>query len=171
MAAIAATASPEGGQTPPAAPAPSHDIETPAKPTSASVPLSYTPKEESHLVRKIDLLLLPPLSLLYLLSFLDRSNIANARVDGLTTDLHLNSSQYSTALTLFFVGYVLAELPANWGLKATSPPFWMPLLAGLFGVISLTQGLVHDSEGLLGVRFFLGVAEAGLFPGTVFIFR
>lgn len=169
MAATPGTASPGGAQTSPAAP--SHDIESPSKPTSASVPLSYTSKEESHLVRKIDLLLLPPLSLLYLLSFLDRSNIANARVDGLTTDLHLSSSQYSTALTLFFVGYVLAELPANWGLKATSPPFWMPLLAGLFGVISLTQGLVHDSEGLLAVRFFLGVAEAGLFPGTVFIFR
>lgn len=109
------------------------------------------------------------LTLLYLLSFLDRSNIGNARIAGLATDLKLGN-HYPTALTLFFVGYVLAEIPANWGLKATNPPFWMGTLTFLFGAVSLTQGLVVNTQGLLAVRFFLGVAEAGLFPGTVFIF-
>lgn len=132
--------------------------------------ISFTPQEEARLVRKIDLLLLPSLSTLYLLSFLDRSNIANARVDGMNVDLHLSAGQYSAALTLFFVGYVLAELPANWGLRATSPPIWMPGLALVFGILSLVQGLVGNAQGLLAVRFFLGVAESGLFPGTVFIF-
>lgn len=87
----------------------------------------------------------------------------------MATDLGLGT-QYSTALTLFFVGYVLFELPANWGLKATNPPFWMPFITFVFGVVSLTQGFVHNTAGLLAVRFWLGVAEAGLFPGTVFIF-
>ncbi|CAO1620824.1 unnamed protein product [Jaminaea pallidilutea] len=129
----------------------------------------YSRQEERRLVRKVDLLLVPTLSILYLLSFLDRSNIGNAKIDGMATDLRLGS-QYSTSLTLFFVGYVISELPANWGLKATSPPFWMPLITFVFGLVSLCQGLVHNKEGLLAVRFFLGVAEAGLFPGTVFIF-
>lgn len=132
--------------------------------------VSYTAAEEKALVRKIDLILLPSLSILYLLSFLDRSNIANARIAGLATDLSLTSSEYSVALTLFFVGYVLFELPANWGLKATNPPFWMPFLTISFGIVSLTQGLVTNRDGLWAIRFFLGIAEAGLFPGTVFIF-
>ncbi|CAO1620656.1 unnamed protein product [Sympodiomycopsis kandeliae] len=129
----------------------------------------YSNEEERKLVRKVDLVLLPTLTLLYLLSFLDRSNIGNAKIAGLATDLKLGD-QYPTALTLFFVGYVLFEVPANWGLKATNPPFWMASITLLFGVVSLTQGLVTNTSGLLAVRFFLGIAEAGLFPGTVFIF-
>lgn len=125
----------------------------------------YTDEEERRLVRKVDLLLLPTLTILYLLSFLDRSNIGNAKIDGMATDLKLGTD-YPTALTLFFVGYVLAEVPANWGLKATNPPLWMPTITLLFGIVSLTQGLVHNKQGLLAVRFWLGVSEAGLFPGS-----
>lgn len=64
---------------------------------------------EKSLLRKLDLKLLPPLSLLYLLSFLDRSNVANARIEGLVTDLHITGNQYLTALTLYFIGYVIFE--------------------------------------------------------------
>ncbi|CAO1629429.1 unnamed protein product [Parajaminaea phylloscopi] len=131
--------------------------------------VTYSAEEEAKLVRKVDFLVLPTLSVLYLLSFLDRSNIGNAKIDGMAQDLKLGT-QYSTALTLFFVGYVLFELPANWGLKATNPPFWMPFITFLFGAVSLCQGLVTNASGLLAIRFLLGVAEAGLFPGTVYIF-
>ncbi|KAE9965489.1 hypothetical protein EG328_009602 [Venturia inaequalis] len=67
---------------------------------------------ETSLLRKLDLKLLPPLSLLYLLSFLDRSNVANARIEGLVTDLHITGNQYLTALTLYFIGYVIFEASA-----------------------------------------------------------
>jgi hypothetical protein len=65
---------------------------------------------EKSLLRKLDLKLLPPLSLLYLLSFLDRSNIANARIEGLVADLHITGNQYLTGLTLYFIGYVIFEV-------------------------------------------------------------
>lgn len=65
---------------------------------------------EKSLLRKLDLKLLPPLSLLYLLSFLDRSNVANARIEGLVADLHITGNQYLTALTLYFIGYVIFEV-------------------------------------------------------------
>lgn len=65
---------------------------------------------EKSLLRKLDLKLLPPLSLLYLLSFLDRSNVANARIEGLVTDLGITGNQYLTALTLYFIGYVIFEV-------------------------------------------------------------
>ena len=62
---------------------------------------------ERALLRKLDLTLLPALTLLYLLSFLDRSNVGNARIEGLATDLHMTGDQYLTGLTLYFIGYVL----------------------------------------------------------------
>jgi hypothetical protein len=64
---------------------------------------------EKSLLRKLDLKLLPPLALLYLLSFLDRSNVANARIEGLAADLHITGNQYLTGLTLYFIGYVIFE--------------------------------------------------------------
>lgn len=69
-----------------------------------------------------------------------------------------------------YTGYILAELPSSWGLKATAPMFWMPFITVVLGITSLCQGLVHNTSGLFAVRFFLGVAEAASWPGTVYIF-
>ncbi|CDW97059.1 hypothetical protein [Sporisorium scitamineum] len=119
----------------------------------------YTRQEERRLVRKIDFLVVPILLVLYLLSFLDRSNIGNAKLEGLVK--HIKLKDYSTALTLFFVGYVIGEVPANIVLKKTSPPLWLPTLTLIWGVISVVQGLVHNQAGLFAVRFFLGLSESG----------
>lgn len=131
--------------------------------TASHGEVRYTRQEERRLVRKIDIVVVPILLVLYLLSFLDRSNIGNAKLEGLVKD-------YSTALTLFFVGYVVGEVPANIVLKKTSPPVWLPTLMLAWGIISVVQGLVHNQAGLFAVRFFLGLSESGLFPGSVFVF-
>jgi len=65
---------------------------------------------ERKLLRKLDWRLLPAVGILYLLSFLDRSNVGNARIEGLATDLHMTGNQYLTGLTLYFVGYVIFEV-------------------------------------------------------------
>lgn len=65
---------------------------------------------EKKFLRKLDLKLLPALGFLYLLSFLDRSNVGNARIEGLTTSLHMTGNEYLTGLTLFFLGYVIFEV-------------------------------------------------------------
>ncbi|RQM08698.1 hypothetical protein DH86_00000424 [Scytalidium sp. 3C] len=123
---------------------------------------------EKQLLRKLDLTLLPPLTLLYLLSFLDRSNIGNAKLDGLTTDLHMTGNQYLLTLTLYFLGYVLFEVPCNIILKRTTPKFWLPTLMFLWGVVATLMGVAQSFGGLVAARFFLGVTESGLFPGVVF---
>ncbi|EFQ87463.1 hypothetical protein P3342_002454 [Pyrenophora teres f. teres] len=123
---------------------------------------------EKSLLRKLDLRLLPAVSILYLLSFLDRSNVANARIEGLTKDLKMTGNQYLTGLTLYFVGYVLFELPCNIVLKRTTPKFWLPTLTLAWGVVATLMGVIHNREGFFAVRFFLGVAESGLFPGVVY---
>ncbi|KAK4994552.1 hypothetical protein LTR66_005441 [Elasticomyces elasticus] len=76
---------------------------------------------EKSLLRKIDRHILPGVCILYLLSFLDRSNVANARLDGLTKDLHMTGNQYLTGLTIFFVGYILFEVFWNIILKRIGP--------------------------------------------------
>ena len=137
-------------------------------PGSLVEPPSYSREEEKALVRKLDLRLLPPLTLLYLLSFLDRSNVANARIEGLATDLGISGDLYLTGLTLYFVGYVLFEIPANIVLKRTSPRSWLPTLTLVWGIVTTLQGITQNLGGFYAVRFFLGVAESGLFPGVVF---
>lgn len=122
--------------------------------------------DEAALVRKLDLHLLPAVTVLYLLSFLDRSNVANARIEGLATDLHITGNQSLTGLTLYFTGYVLFGIPSNIMLKRTSPRLWLPTLTLFWGVVATLMGVCHNMTGFFVVRFFLGATEAGLFPGA-----
>ncbi|KAK7048382.1 MFS general substrate transporter [Favolaschia claudopus] len=131
---------------------------------------SFDSLQDKQLLRKLDLRLLPILTLLYLLSFLDRTNIGNAKIIGLTTDLHVAPPQYNTALALYFVAYVIFEVPANIILKRFDPQLWLPTLTLVWGIVSICQGLVRNQAGLFGIRFLLGATEAGLFPGVIYVF-
>lgn len=122
--------------------------------------------DERKLMRKIDLRLIPWLSFLYLLSFLDRTSIGNAKLYHLKDDLHLNDTQYLLSLTIFFFSYAIFEVPSNVFLKRLRPSIWLSALMFLWGIMMTVQGLVHNYGGLLGMRWMLGVFEAGLFPGV-----
>ncbi|KAI1405001.1 MFS general substrate transporter [Hypoxylon fuscum] len=124
---------------------------------------------ERALLRKLDMRLLPAVGILYLLSFLDRSNVGNARIEGLLDDLHITGNQYLTSLTLYFVGYVLFEIPCNIILKRTTPRIWLPTLTIAWGIVATLMGIVQNLSGFFVARFCLG-AESGLFPGVVFYF-
>ncbi|KAK8233864.1 major facilitator superfamily domain-containing protein [Phyllosticta capitalensis] len=123
---------------------------------------------EKKLLAKLDLRLLPGVAVLYLLSFLDRSNVANAKLEGLTEDVHMTGNQYLTSLTLYFIGYVLFEIPCNVILKRTTPKLWLPTLTLVWGIVATLMGCTQNLSGFFAVRFFLGVAESGLFPGVVY---
>ncbi|CAK5279170.1 unnamed protein product [Mycena citricolor] len=117
--------------------------------------------------RKIDMCLLPIVTTLFLLSFLDRTNIGNARVAGLLVDLDMSPRQYSIALTVTYVPYILTELPSNLLLKRIGPNVMLPTMLTLWGVVATCQGLVKSYHGLLACRFLLGLFEGGLLPGLV----
>jgi hypothetical protein len=91
---------------------------------------------ERRLVWKCDLHVIPVLFVLYLLSFLDRINIGNANIEGLPQELHLSDSQYNVALLIFFVPYILLEVPSNLVLKKVAPSTWLSLLLFLWGKTS-----------------------------------
>ncbi|KAF8812453.1 MFS general substrate transporter [Phlegmacium glaucopus] len=116
---------------------------------------------------KLDCHILPPLALLWLANFIDRSNIGNAGIAGLKTDLHLQGNQFNTALAVFYVTYLLIELPSNIALKKVKPNRWIPLLVGLWGIVTTLTSLIHNFQGLLAIRIFLGLCEGGLLPGII----
>ncbi|KAI8145523.1 major facilitator superfamily domain-containing protein [Fennellomyces sp. T-0311] len=130
------------------------------------VPLSE--KEYKRLRWRLDLRIVPFCGLLYLCSFLDRSNIGNAKIAGITEHLHITEDQYNVALSIFFVGYVIFEIPSNLMLKKVGPNIWIPLVMVSFGIVMACMAAITNGEGLLATRFFLGIAEAGLFPGVIF---
>ncbi|KAI5459078.1 major facilitator superfamily domain-containing protein [Mariannaea sp. PMI_226] len=136
----------------------------------SAIVLPNTEANEKRLLRKIDAKLLPAVGILYLLSFLDRSNVGNARIEGMVDDLHMSGNQYLTGLTLYFIGYVLFEIPCNIVLKRTSPRLWLPTLTIAWGIVATLLGVVQNLTGFFIARFFLGVTESGLFPGVVFYF-
>ncbi len=124
---------------------------------------------EKRLMAKIDFRVIPFLCILYLLAFLDRVNIANAKSFGLVADLDLQTIEYNTALTIFFVPYIIFEIPSNIFLKYLSPRVWLSGCMFMFGLAAICQGLVHNYGGLLACRFFLGLFEAGMFPGCFYL--
>ncbi|KAI0476714.1 MFS general substrate transporter [Xylaria cf. heliscus] len=130
-------------------------------------PPSHT--TERKLMTRIDWHILPFVSIMYLLAFLDRVNIANARSFRLEADLHLEKTEYNTALTIFFVPYIFFEIPSNILLKRFSPRVWLSGCMFLFGLVSIFQGLTQNYSGLLVTRFFLGIFETGMFPGCFYL--
>jgi MFS family permease len=129
---------------------------------------AFDEKATKRLIRKIDFVLLPFLSLLYLLSFLDRTNIGNARLGSLEEDLKLHDLMYNVVLAAFFPTYALAEIPSNMMMKRIRPSIWIPSIMVVWGIICICMGLVHNYAGIVAARAFLGLAEGGLFPGIAF---
>lgn len=121
------------------------------------------------LMWKIDLWVVPPFCLLYFLSFLDRVNISNAKLYGIVDDLHLKGNEYNTALTLFFVPYIVFEILLNYVIKKIRPRYWLAGLIFIFGVISIGMGFVTNFGGLAACRFLLGMSEALTFPAIFYV--
>ncbi|KAM0719486.1 hypothetical protein Q7P37_005391 [Cladosporium fusiforme] len=122
--------------------------------------------KERRLVRKLDARIVPMVMLLYLLSFLDRVNIGNARLYGLEEDLSMGSDQFQIAVSVLFVTYVLSEVPSNLILKHyVSPSRWIAFITISWGLIATFMGFCHNYGSLIACRLLLGLVEGGLFPG------
>jgi MFS family permease len=134
----------------------------------------YTPTEERALLRHQDLTILPLSAFIYFLCYLDRSNIGNARIlnstthNDMQTEIGATQYQFNIALMVFLVAYALFEVPSNILLKKLRPSRWLAFLMFSWGAITMGLGGVKTFEATAGVRFLLGMAEAGLFPGLVY---
>lgn len=125
-------------------------------------------QEEKRLVWLIDIHMLPCICGLYCLNHLDRSNIANARIGGMSLDLNLSSTDYSLAVLIFFLGYILAEIPSNMMMPQLRPSIFLSLLTFSWGLVAACFSLVQTKQALISLRFLLGLIESGFFPGLVY---
>jgi MFS family permease len=130
--------------------------------------IQFDPLAEKRLVRKFDLYIVPTVSLLYLFCFIDRANIGNARLAGFERDLGLKGNDYNVVLSIFFISYILFEIPTNIACKWIGPGKFIPALTLGFGICSLGTAFVHNIHSACGVRFLLGMFEAGLMPGIAY---
>ena len=115
-------------------------------------------------VAQVSRRLIPFLFLLYVLNFLDRVNVGFAALS-MNRDLGFGPAVYGLGAGIFFAGYCLFEVPSNLILYRTGARVWIARIMVSWGLVASAMVLVHTSSGFYGLRFLLGVAEAGFFPG------
>ncbi|CAA2102524.1 Putative tartrate transporter [Methylobacterium bullatum] len=118
-------------------------------------------------VRTVTLRLMPLLGLMYLIAYIDRQNISYAKLQ-MVGDLSLSETAYGLGASLFFLGYFLFEVPANVILERVGARRWFARIMLTWGVITILLGFTQNTAMFYILRFLLGVAEAGFFPGVLF---
>jgi len=122
---------------------------------------------ETRTVRRVTVRLVPLLMALYFVNYLDRTNLGIAKAE-VSADLQLSATMFGLASGIFFIGYVLVEVPSNLALARFGARRWLARIAVSWGIVAVALGFAPNATTLLVLRFLLGVAEAGLFPGVVF---
>jgi len=123
----------------------------------------------SPLYRKIAWRLVPFLVILYMVAFLDRVNISFAALT-MNRDLGISESVYGFAAGVFFLSYCLFEIPANLVLARLGARRWLAILMVVWGIVSMGTAFVHTVSAYIAVRFLLGIAESGFYPGVIYYF-
>ncbi|GMM35165.1 hypothetical protein DASC09_024900 [Saccharomycopsis crataegensis] len=124
---------------------------------------------EKKLVRRLDYMILPALQIIYILNYLDRTNIGTARLGTLEEDTNLHGTQYNTVIAIFFVGYVLMQVFTNLLLNKVRPSIFLPCVMICWATVSACSGAVQSYGGWIAVRFILGFVESPFFAGSVFL--
>ncbi|KAI4933963.1 uncharacterized protein J4E92_003633 [Alternaria infectoria] len=127
-------------------------------------------KKEDALRRKLDCFVAPVMMMLMLISYLDRGNIGFAATQGMTTDIGLKGSELNTAVSVFYIFYILAEFPTSLLVKRLQFNRVIPTITFCWGITCLCTGFVQNFAGLVTTRIFLGFFEGCLFPAmTLFL--
>ena len=124
---------------------------------------------QTRTMRKVAARLIPVLLLLYVIAYLDRVNVTFAQ-DKLEADLGFSGAVYGFGAGIFFIGYFFLEVPSNLALHRFGARKWMARIMVTWGVISACTMFVQGAASFYAVRFLLGVAEAGFFPGMILYF-
>ncbi|KAI0854661.1 nicotinamide mononucleotide permease [Xylaria cubensis] len=118
---------------------------------------------------RMDCVIMPVLVIMFILNFLDRQNLASAKLAGIEQDLDITDVQYQTCVSILFVGYILLQVPSNLVLgRIKWPGVYICCGMAVWGAISALMSTVQGFGGLLAARVFLGVVEAIFFPGALY---
>ncbi len=121
---------------------------------------------EAATYAKVAWRLIPLLFTCYVVAYIDRVNVGFARLQ-MSRDLGFSETAYGTAAGIFFIGYLLFEVPSNIALSRVGARLWIGRIMVTWGVVASLQMFVCDETTFCMARFFLGVAEAGFFPGVI----
>ncbi|KAF4265721.1 hypothetical protein KXV27_003975 [Aspergillus fumigatus] len=124
---------------------------------------------ESKLRFKIDFFILTFCCITYFFNYLDRANLSNAYVSGMKEELAFHDNQLNVINTIFTVGYILGQVPSNLALTYFRPRIFFPAMIFLWGGLTMITAAVHSPQGIMAIRFFLGLAESSTFVGTHYI--
>lgn len=123
-------------------------------------------KQTRDVSRKVSLRLLPFMFVLYIMSYLDRINVSFAGLQ-MNQELGFTDTVFGFGLGIFFVGYFIFGIPSNMMVAKIGASKWISGIMIVWGAISVAMALVKDEQTFYLMRFFLGVAEAGFFPGMI----
>jgi MFS family permease len=127
--------------------------------------VDWSPEEEAKAKRKLDLLIMPILTLGFFCLQLDRGNIANAITDRFMENVGIDQDQFNVGQQMLSLGIVLFEIPSNMILYRVGPGKWLTLQLFLFGIVSLFQAFQRGYGPFIATRFLLGMTESGFIPG------
>src|SRR4051812_46848962 len=121
---------------------------------------------EARVLRKISYRIVPFIMLLYFIAFIDRVNIGFASLT-MNKDLGLSPTAFGFGAGIFFLGYFLFEIPSNLILEKVGARIWIARVMITWGLVSAGMAFVEGATSFYVLRFLLGVAEAGFFPGII----
>ena len=134
-------------------------------PTSGQTPADSA--LEKRTLRKVLMRLIPFVIAMYFINYLDRTNIGIAGPGGMNEDLAMNATQFGFAAGIFFFGYLILEVPSNLALHKFGARIWLARILISWGIVAAAMAFVPNHGWLYVLRFLLGVAEAGFFPGII----
>ena len=122
---------------------------------------------ERSTIKKVSARLVPFVALMFFINYLDRTAIGFAGPNGMTQDLAMTAAQFGFASGVFFIGYIILEIPSNLALHKFGARIWLARIMISWGIVATLFTWVSSATGLYWLRFLLGVAEAGFFPGAI----
>jgi len=128
-----------------------------------------TPTVEQRTIRKVSWRLLPLIVVIYFVAYIDRTNVSFAALT-MNKDLGLSAYVFGWGAGIFFLGYFLFEVPSNIILEKTGARIWIARIMVTWGLASAAMAFATGPASFLTLRFLLGVAEAGFFPGMILYF-
>lgn len=146
--------------------------ETPSFEKEAAItdPSVLDDSQDRRIIRRVDFRVLPWLAALYAWSLIDRTNMGNARIEGLQQELGYNiGARYSITLLVFFPFYFIVELPATLLIRKIQPRIFISAIAVAWGLVMLCMGFAKDWRALTACRAILGALEGGFFPACTYL--
>ena len=132
--------------------------------------MDHTARETSiakSAIRKVSIRLVPFVGLMFFINYLDRTAVSFASPNGMNDDLGITAAQFGFASGVFFIGYLILEVPSNLALNKFGARKWLARIMVSWGIVALLFTWMQNFEQLVAIRVLLGIAEAGFFPGAI----